>query len=149
MELLEQLHAAFAIRKLVKFDHVIFCPTVPSTSGLSKGIHFCPSILTTTDLIVADQTNHSTDTVAITGLTMQKDFAARWQELDSISSYRHAAQVHVLTSVEQAMEYVKSLSENKNIIGKEDEVRVHALVTGSVHLVGRTLGILEGGVDAL
>lgn len=81
---------------------------------------------------------------------MQKDFAARWQELDSTSTHPHAAKVQVLTSVEEALEFVKLLSKEGAIVdGKEENVKVHALVTGSVHLVGRTLGILEGGVDAL
>jgi folylpolyglutamate synthase len=65
---------------------------------------------------------------------MQKNFAKRWVELDTFSS----TNVRVLPSVEDAVEYVRRLNVEPG------ERRVHAFITGSVHLVGRALGILEG-----
>jgi folylpolyglutamate synthase len=82
------------------------------------------------------------DTTAVTGLTVQKSFAEKWQELDS-SSGTTTTTIKVLPSVPDALEYVRAL-EHKSEDGKE----VHALITGSLHLVGRALGVLEG-VDAL
>jgi folylpolyglutamate synthase len=71
---------------------------------------------------------------------MQKSFAEQWKALDPESQTKIA----VLPSVEDALQYVRDLNP-----GMEDEKKkVHAFVTGSVHLVGRALGCLEG-VDAL
>lgn len=70
---------------------------------------------------------------------MQKSFSKRWRELDAASS----TNIQVLPSVEDAIEYARSLEMNR-----QDGSKVHAFITGSVHLVGRALGILEG-VDEL
>ena len=71
------------------------------------------------------------------GLETQKTFARRWRELDISSS----TMIKVLPSVEDSVEYVRSLEQ-------QGDDKVHAFITGSVHLVGRALGILEG-VEAL
>jgi len=89
-----------------------------------------------------DQINHSTDTAAVASLALQYAFAERWKGLDSKST----AKVQVLHSIEEALVFVRLLSEETD---EGKGVKVHAFVTGSVHLVGRTLGVLEGGVDAL
>lgn len=62
---------------------------------------------------------------------MQKTFAEKWRSLDPSS---HST-IHVLPSVEDAFDCVRDLSDE---VGK-----VHVLITGSVHLIGRALGILE------
>lgn len=67
---------------------------------------------------------------------MQKAFAEKWRSLDSSPD----TDVKVLPSIEDAFEYVRSLS--------TDDAHAQALITGSVHLVGRALGSLES-VDAL
>jgi folylpolyglutamate synthase len=71
------------------------------------------------------------------GLETQKAFARRWRELDMSSSMM----IKVLPSVEESVEYVRSLEQ-------QGDDKVHTFITGSVHLVGRALGILEG-VEAL
>jgi folylpolyglutamate synthase len=81
--------------------------------------------------------NLSTDSTAIAGLEMQKNFARKWHELDPAPS----TTIEVLPSIEDAIEHVRSLKH-------QGELKVHAFITGSVHLVGRALGILDG-VDAL
>jgi folylpolyglutamate synthase len=86
-----------------------------------------------------DSINLSTDAAAVAGLEMQKNFAKRWGELDTASS----TNIQVLPSVEEAVEYVRNLEMNQ-----QNGSKVHAFITGSVHLVGRALGMLEG-VDAL
>jgi len=73
---------------------------------------------------------------------MQKAFAEKWKELDPSSTT-----INVLHSVEDALEYVRNLSAGDSGEGKDGK-KVHAFITGSVHLVGRALGALEG-VDAL
>jgi folylpolyglutamate synthase len=141
MELLEGLHGA--TKDKVSFDDVIFCPTIPMDSASNKGQFSrskIPCSTKTDHMLSPDQINHSTDTSAIASLSHQNAFAARWKELDSETDNGLAAKVQVLNSVEEALEYVQSLS--------KDNGKVHALVTGSVHLVGRALGILEGA-DAL
>ena len=94
-------------------------------------------------LTYTDHINLSTDSTAIASLSMQKTFAEKWKELNPSSS----TTVNVLPSVEDAFEYVRNLSGGNSGEGKEGK-KVHAFITGSVHLVGRALGALEG-VDAL
>ncbi|KAJ8070391.1 hypothetical protein OCU04_000767 [Sclerotinia nivalis] len=116
--LLEGLHSA--TKETVKFDHVIFCTTSIQKENASK----------------KDFVNLSYDPKSISELTMQKAFAEKWRSLDSSPD----TDVQVLPSVEDAFEYVRSLS--------TDDAHAQALITGSVHLVGRALGSLES-VDAL
>ncbi|KAB8302804.1 hypothetical protein EYC80_006149 [Monilinia laxa] len=116
--LLEGLYSA--TQESVKFDHVIFCTTSIQKENASK----------------KDFVNLSYDPKSISELTMQKAFAEKWRSLDSNPN----TDVKVLPSVEDAFEYVRSLS--------TDDAHAQALITGSVHLVGRALGSLES-VDAL
>jgi len=74
--------------------------------------------------------NHTYDPAAIAGLTVQKSFADKWASLDP------SANMIVTHSIEEALDYVKGLAK------KEKEV--HAFITGSLHLVGGALGVLEG-----
>ncbi|RKF76521.1 Folylpolyglutamate synthase [Golovinomyces cichoracearum] len=112
--LLEDLHREAVTRK-VSFDHVIFCPTEPEECDERK-----------------DCINLSIDRELIYGMVQQKQFAEMWKSLG-----HQGAQVHVLRSLEKSIKFTRDLSMNPN--GK-----YHVLTTGSVHLVGRALGILEG-----
>ncbi|KAL2076193.1 hypothetical protein VTL71DRAFT_1136 [Oculimacula yallundae] len=125
VELLEGLYNAIKFQNTIKFDHVIFCPTVPSAQAAKK-----------------DHVNLSTEVSAIAGLTMQKTFAEKWQILDPSS---HTT-IHVLPSVEDAFDVVRELSKQGQ--DSKEKGKVHTLITGSVHLIGRALGILED-VEAL
>lgn len=91
---------------------------------------------------VLDHVNFSTDATALEHFTIQKAFADKWRSLDMLSSTR----THVKPSVENAIGFVRSMSGHSDVTGEPKEV--HALITGSVHLVGRALGILEDA-DAL
>lgn len=62
---------------------------------------------------------------------MQKQFAAKWKSLDPRVS------VAVVSSIEEALDYAKNLA-------KGDGKEAQALITGSLHLVGGALSVLEG-----
>jgi len=51
------------------------------------------------------------------------------------------ASITVLPSIEEALDYAKALAKGD---GKEVEKEVQALITGSLHLVGGALAVLEG-----
>ena len=84
--------------------------------------------------------NKAYDNDEIASLKLQKSFADKWRELDPSPE----TTIKVLPYIEDALEYVRGLESANGARDKE----VHALVTGSVHLVGRALGVLEG-VDAV
>jgi folylpolyglutamate synthase len=72
------------------------------------------------------------DSAAISGLTMQKAFAEKWTSLDP------KATVTVVASIEDAIDYVRRLA-------KEDSGNVvQGFITGSLHLIGGALEVLEG-----
>ncbi|KAM7222219.1 tetrahydrofolylpolyglutamate synthase [Rhypophila decipiens] len=108
----------------VGFQHVIFCTNVTyAETGYKR-----------------DFVNNQHDPKEIANMTMQRAFAERWSALDP------TANVSVVPSIEEAINKARSLAETK-VKGDDDE-KVHALITGSLHLVGGALQILEGA-DAL
>lgn len=84
------------------------------------------------------------DSHAITSLSMQKSFANRWRTLQEnpVVDSSTNTKIEVRPYVEDALEYVRVLDQ------QGDGGEIDVLITGSVHLVGRALGVLEG-VDAL
>lgn len=94
---------------------------------------------TNKSLFLIDFVNHQHDPKEIENLTMQRAFAEKWSALDP------AAKVSVVPSIEEAINTARSLAETE--LKGEDE-KVHALITGSLHLVGGALQILENA-DAL
>jgi folylpolyglutamate synthase len=68
-------------------------------------------------------------------MTMQRVFADKWRELDP------SANIMLIPSIEEAISTARTLA-------KDNDPKVQALITGSLHLVGGALGILEGA-DAL
>ncbi|EDO01824.1 hypothetical protein SS1G_04299 [Sclerotinia sclerotiorum 1980 UF-70] len=127
--LLEGLHSA--TKESIKFDHVIFCTTSIQKENASKTGNSASPTPTEHLLIPPDFVNLSYDPKSISELTMQKAFAEKWRSLDSNPD----TDVQVLPSVDDALEYVRSLS--------TDDAHPQALITGSLHLVGRALGNLE------
>ncbi|KAI0380175.1 FolC bifunctional protein [Hypomontagnella monticulosa] len=104
------------------FEHVIFCTNVTySSTGYKR-----------------DFVNHQYDPAAIKALTAQHAFAEKWSSLDP------SANIAVLPTIEDAINYVRDLG--KAPLGENETVQ--AFITGSLHLVGGALGILEGA-DAL
>lgn len=103
------------------FDHVVFCTNVTyAKSGYKR-----------------DFVNNQVDPKEIEGMTAQRRFADKWRELDP------GADVRVIPTIQEALDYARSLGE-----GLGEGSAVQAYVTGSLHLVGGALGILEQA-DAL
>ena len=119
---LEGMVAAMRARGQGSFDHVIFCSNVTyAASGYKR-----------------DFVNHQYDPEAIRALTAQHAFARRWAELDPAST------VEVVPTIEDAINRVRDLGKTVEPEGRA----VRAFITGSLHLVGGALGILERA-DAL
>ncbi|KAB8278936.1 Mur ligase [Aspergillus minisclerotigenes] len=97
-----------------KFQYALFCTNVTHKGHLYK----------------VDLDDKNTDPEVLRNLTLQKELAATWHDLDP------STEVVAIYSIEEAIEYVR------NISGRIGETR--ALVTGSFRLVGGALSILEG-----
>lgn len=103
------------------FDHVIFCTNVTyAASGYKR-----------------DFVNRQFDPAEIDKMTVQQRFADKWMSLDP------TATVKVMPTIEQSINYTRHLGEDLR-----DGETVQAFITGSLHLVGGALGILEKA-DAL
>lgn len=103
------------------FDHVVFCTNVTrAATGYGR-----------------DFVNRQHDPDEVRSMAVQHRFAAEWARLDP------KAEIKVLPTIEEALNYARGCSEDL----KEGN-KVQAFVTGSLHLVGGALGILEGA-DAL
>jgi folylpolyglutamate synthase len=93
----------------------------------TKKVKCCAHIIkVTTDNV--DFVNKGYDPSAIDGLTVQKAFAAKWSELDE------KANVVVMPSIEEAIDYVRALQDKDGVSG---------FITGSLHLIGGALSVLE------
>ena len=84
-----------------------------------------------------DFVNHQYGSEAVAKLTAQKQFAEKWSSLDPL------ANVSVASSIEEAIERARALTTSLR-----DGETVQAFITGSIHLVGGALELLEGA-DAL
>jgi folylpolyglutamate synthase len=120
------------------FEHVIFCTNVTyAATGYKRGMLLPPpQFLTSRRLIGTDFVNHQHNPADIEKMTMQRVFADKWSALDP------TAKVTICHSIEEAINTARDLA------GQDGESKVKALITGSLHLVGGALGILEGA-DAL
>ncbi|VUC37754.1 unnamed protein product [Clonostachys rosea] len=125
VEAIDFLKLIFAANKQENgppFTHVIFCTNIThAQTGYRR-----------------DFVNNQYDTKEIESLTVQRRFAERWSSLDPDAS------IVVLPTIEQALTHVRQLG--AALPTKEEKIR--AFVTGSLHLVGGALGILENA-DAL
>ncbi|KAF6821379.1 folylpolyglutamate synthase [Colletotrichum musicola] len=102
-----------------------------------EAVVFCTNVTYAQTGYKRDFVNHQYDAKAIEAMTVQRQFAERWAQLDP------KADVKVIPTIEEALNHVRQLGE-----GLGEGEKVQALVTGSLHLVGGALGILEGA-DAL
>lgn len=82
--------------------------------------------------------NHQYNPADIEKMTQQRIFAEKWASLDT------SAKILVIPSIEEAINTARGLANSEG----EDGSKVQALITGSLHLVGGALGILEKA-DAL
>ncbi|KUI62034.1 Folylpolyglutamate synthase [Cytospora mali] len=121
IDFLDGLHSGAKRDDGSSFDDVIFCTNLTyAATGYKR-----------------DFVNHQYDPEAIKKLTVQRTFAERWSTLDP------KARVMVVPSIEEAINHARDQAKSL----KEGET-VQAFITGSLHLVGGALGILEGA-DAL
>ncbi|KAF2004057.1 folylpolyglutamate synthase [Amniculicola lignicola CBS 123094] len=98
----------------VKFDYVIFCTNVTYKDHRWK----------------LDFVNFNVDPSELRSLTLQKSLQEEWQELDP------KATVLAMPTIEDAQLEVERIS--------KDVGEIDAMVTGSFHLVGGILSLLEG-----
>lgn len=125
-EALDFLTSLYTAAQSSPFTHVIFTTNLSSTAQ------------STVNPAKKDFINNQFDPAELAAMTVQRGFAERWQTLDP-----EGAQVTLAPSVEDALGVVRA---EAALRPGEEEVQV--FVTGSLHLVGAMLGILEE-VDAL
>lgn len=106
------------------FTHVIFC-----TNMTFKSAGFSPDLVSV-----------NTNNADVESLIVQRGLAEMWRRVDPV------AEVDVVRTIEEAVERVRGLAER----GRGDETRmegrlgkVEVLVTGSLHLVGGLIDVLE------
>jgi folylpolyglutamate synthase len=106
------------------FTHVIFTTNQTFNEGYRP------------DLVSINTNQQDVDTLAV-----QKALAHTWSDIDS------SAEVHVLRTIEEAIEAARSVARaHAEHVGTDAEVMV--LVTGSLHLVGGALEVLETGAKS-
>ncbi|EFY86677.1 Folylpolyglutamate synthase [Metarhizium acridum CQMa 102] len=119
VDFLTPLQKATSRGSLPSFDHAVFCTNVTyAKTGYKR-----------------DFVNRGIDPKEIETLSVQKRFADKWSELDP------GSKVVVIPTIEEALDYARR-------VGEEEGTQAVAYVTGSLHLVGGALGILEKA-DAL
>ncbi|GAA5908446.1 hypothetical protein JCM8208_006198 [Rhodotorula glutinis] len=104
------------------FQHVIFCTNTTYSTGSSSG----------------DMTSKAVDDKDLETLATQHELAEAWIELSK--GREPSAQVHVLGSVQEAVEVVRGAA---GAAAGPRDVRVDALVAGSLHLVGGVLAVAD------
>ncbi|KAI5467385.1 Mur ligase [Mariannaea sp. PMI_226] len=121
VDFLESIYHATELEGKPGFSHVIFCTNVTyAASGYKR-----------------DFVNHQFDPAEIDKMTVQYRFAEKWSLMDP------NATVKVMPTIEHSIDYARELG-----AGLQSDESVQALITGSLHLVGGALGILEKA-DAL
>jgi folylpolyglutamate synthase len=107
------------------FSHVIFTTNQTFDAGYKP------------DLVSINTNQQDVDTLAV-----QKALATTWSEIDPTAS------VSVLKTIEEAINTARAVSKTWTQEAGDGEEEVMVLVTGSLHLVGGALEVLEtGGVE--
>ena len=107
---------ALALNFSQPFSHVIFCTNAPFTTAGSA----------------PDLMSSNVDSAAVETLSVQRHLAEAWRGAGG------GGEVEVVRTVEEAIGKARSLGKER---GREDGVEV--LVTGSLHLVGSFMEVLE------
>lgn len=103
------------------FTHAVFC-----TNVTFREAGYRPDL-------VSINTNASD----VKKLSVQHDLAETWHKLSPDT------QVEVKGTIEEAVEYVRDIASNKSSKDENDKSAVSVLVTGSLHLVGGLIEVLE------
>ncbi|KAJ5493671.1 hypothetical protein N7463_009758 [Penicillium fimorum] len=117
--LLRVLHSELYNNCNLGFQHALFCTNVTYKGNAYK----------------IDCTNRNVDPKELESLSLQRRLAELWHQFDPMTK------TAALASIEEAIEYAK------NIVCDVDKTMI--LVTGSLHLVGGALSVLEGESFAL
>ena len=112
---------ASALQDEQPFDHVIFC-----TNTTFKQTGWSPDLVSI----------HSS-TAPHDELKVQNALAAAWDKIAP------GSRVHVFHTIEEAIDLVRNIARN------DEQSAVTTLVTGSLHLVGGVLEVLESGNEAV
>jgi folylpolyglutamate synthase len=134
VELLEAVYTTMYNSQHSNFQHAIFCTNVTYTekaykTGTSNLVfQNCDEIAYLSSWV--DFVNRNVNPVAIKELTLQKALAAAWLTMDPNTK------VAAVPSIEEAVEHVRRIEAHARPLD--------VLVTGSFHLVGGMLSILEG-----
>ncbi|RDL37963.1 uncharacterized protein BP5553_05396 [Venustampulla echinocandica] len=114
VSLIRTVHHTLYDTYKVDFQHVIFCTNITYSDNKYK----------------PDFVNHNADPEAVKSLTHQNMLRDEWHSFDP------NAEVLVMPTIEDAQKRVEEISKEKG--------EVQTLVTGSFHLVGGFISILEG-----
>ncbi|KAH8883653.1 FolC bifunctional protein [Thozetella sp. PMI_491] len=114
------------------------CSTVKSVDGVGfQHVIFCTNVTYAESGYKKDFVNHQYDPQEIAKLTAQRAFAEKWKVLDP------TADTMAIPSIEEALNTARGIAEKL-----KDGQTVQVFITGSLHLVGGALAILEKA-DAL
>lgn len=111
-----------ALGSSTPFTHAVFC-----TNVTYKEAGYRPDLV-----------SMNTNAEDVDKLRVQKSLAETWQALDP------AAEVKVFATIEDAVDFTRQLaSEARTVSSSEDVAPVGTFVTGSLHLVGGFLDVIE------
>ncbi|KAJ5873644.1 Folylpolyglutamate synthase [Penicillium subrubescens] len=110
---------AAALESDMPFTHALFCTNI--TYKLAG--------------VRPDFVSMNTNADDVELLRVQKCLAAAWNEID------HNTETQVFSTIEEAVDFVRDLAERNSV--QQGGVPVMAFVTGSIHLVGGFLDVIE------
>ncbi|KAL4810980.1 Mur ligase [Aspergillus unguis] len=110
-----------ALRSGTPFTHVIFC-----TNVTYKDSGYRPDLVSI---------NSNAD--AVEKLEVQKGLAEKWNTIDP------SADVRVYSTIEEAVDFTRDLASKEQGRVEGDETPIMTFVTGSLHLVGGFLDVIE------
>lgn len=112
---------AAALGSTTPFTHALFC-----TNITYKQAGYRPDLVSM---------NTNADDVEL--LRVQKSLAEAWNSIDS------QAQTHVFGTIEEAVDFAREVASQERNVLQNDEAPVMTFVTGSLHLVGGFLDVIE------
>ncbi|CAK7269461.1 Folylpolyglutamate synthetase [Sporothrix epigloea] len=123
-------------RDSIELLHVVH-KTLAGLNGASQSFQyaiFCTNVTYKNNSWKADFVNNNVDPASLKSLSLQQELADEWRRINP-----ETTSVLALPTIEDAIDYVRQIE------GGQTDVR--ALITGSFHLIGGALTILEDGED--
>jgi len=112
---------AAALGSTTPFTHALFC-----TNITYKQAGYRPDLVSM---------NTNADDLSL--LRVQKSLASAWNEIDP------SAHTQVFGTIEEAVDFARDVAKQERTAFQEDETPVMTFVTGSLHLVGGFLDVIE------